>query len=145
MFFNNHVFAHLSSNGFAIQTSWYMGMHKPKPCSTLFFWLFLFILLLPDFVHVLTKHCAHCVFVQAQQQITHVHCTSLQNDCYICHFCNMSFRYINCKICTNSMQYWQENAHKNNSCYWYSVLINEHISPKEHETSFPLKNVVFER
>ena len=54
-----------------------MAMHKPKPCSTLFFWLFLFLLLLPDFVHVLTKHCTHCVFVQAQQQITHVHCTSL--------------------------------------------------------------------
>ena len=38
---------------------------------------------------------------------------------------------------------WQDNAHKN-SCYWYSVPINEYISPKEHETSFPLKNVVFE-
>ena len=34
VFFNNHVFAHLSSNGFTVQTSWYMGMHKPKPHST---------------------------------------------------------------------------------------------------------------
>ena len=53
-------------NGFTVQTSWYMGMHKPKPLSTLFFWLFLFILQLPDFVHVMTKHCTHCVFVQAR-------------------------------------------------------------------------------
>ena len=28
--------------------------------------------------------------------------------------------------------------------YSYSVLINEHISAKKHETSLPLKNVVFE-
>ena len=27
-------FALLSSNGFTVQTSWYMGMHKPKPRST---------------------------------------------------------------------------------------------------------------
>ena len=36
------------------------------------------------------------------------------------------------------------NAHKNNSYYSYSVLINEYISAKEHETSLPLQNVVFE-
>ena len=77
VFFNNPVFAHLSSNGFTVQTSWYMGMHKSRPRSTLFFWLFLFILLLHDFEHVMTKHCTHCVFVQAQQQITHVQSTSL--------------------------------------------------------------------
>ena len=60
----------------------------------------------------------------------------------------MSFS-VYCKIRTkntlpNSMQYWQGNAHKNNSYYSYSVLINEHISAKDHETSLPLKNVVFE-
>ena len=58
------------------------------------------------------------------------------------------FRYIvkfaQIKTPPNSMQYWQGNAHKSNSYYSYSVLINEYISAKKHETSLPLKNVVFE-
>ena len=41
------------------------------------------------------------------------------------------------------MPYWQDNAHKNNNCYWYSILIKEH-SPKQNETTLALKNVVFD-
>ena len=43
------------------------------------------------------------------------------------------------------MQYRQDNARNNdNDCYWYSVLINEH-PPDENETSFALKNDVFDK
>ena len=46
-------------------------------CSTFSGYFYLSSSSLILYMYILTKHCAHCVFVQAQQQITHVHCTSL--------------------------------------------------------------------
>ena len=151
MFFNNHVFAHLSSNGFTVQTSWYMGMHKPKPCSTFsgYFYLSSCSMILYMYwlstVHIvcLCKHSSklHMYTVQAYKMIA----ISATSAIWVLGILIVKFVQMKTHLAPNSMQYWQDNAHKNNSCYWYSVLINEHISPQEHETSFPLKNVVFER
>ena len=47
-------------------------------------------------------------------------------------------------VSPNSTQYWQDNAYKNNYYNRYSIHTNEH-SPKESDTSFTLKNVVFDK
>ena len=96
-------------------------------------------------VHIvcLCKHSSklHMYTVQAYKMIA----ISATSAIWVLGILIVKFVQMKTHLAPNSMQYWQDNAHKNNSCYWYSVLINEHISPQEHETSFPLKNVVFER
>ena len=102
MIFNNQVFARFSFNVFAVQTSRYIGLHKPKPRSTFSGYFHLSSCSLILYMHGLSIVHIAFLFVQAQQQYMYIStCTLFKPNEMIakyfsCHFGDVSLRY-NCK------------------------------------------------
>ena len=107
--------------------------------------LFLFIFLPPDLTCIdWTLYAFACLFVRARQQITNL-TKWLQRTIRATSAIRVSGSVVKfapeLKRASKFNAILASNVHKDNDCYLYSIIRNEHsTSPKENETSFALKS-----